>query len=133
MPKEKRKLKNYNRNKVIFKLKDDPRITRVGKILRRYSIDEIPQFINVLRGEMSIIGPRPHLYNEYSEYEFWHVRRLSMKPGIACLWQAEGRSDIDFDRGVKMDLFYIDNWSILLDIKIALKLIPAIITGKGAY
>lgn len=130
---KKRKLKNYNRNKVIFKLKDDPRITRVGKILRRYSIDEIPQFINVLRGEMSIIGPRPHLYNEYSEYEFWHVRRLSMKPGIACLWQAEGRSDIDFDRGVKMDLFYIDNWSILLDIKIALKLIPAIITGKGAY
>ncbi|NIA22684.1 MAG: exopolysaccharide biosynthesis polyprenyl glycosylphosphotransferase [Proteobacteria bacterium] len=129
----KRELKNYNSNKVIFKLKNDPRITRIGKILRRYSLDEIPQFINVLRGEMSIIGPRPHLYNEYSEYEFWHVRRLSMRPGIACLWQVEGRSDIDFDSGVKMDLFYIDNWSILLDLKIALRLIPVIITGKGAY
>ncbi len=129
----KKNLKDYNKNKVLFKLKNDPRVTRIGKLLRRYSIDEIPQFINVLRGEMSIIGPRPHLYDEYSEYEFWHIRRLSMKPGIACLWQAMGRSDIDFDEGVKMDLFYIDNWSLLFDFKLAIKLIPSIISGKGAY
>jgi len=130
---KKEKLKEFSKNEIIFKLKNDPRITRAGRYLRKYSIDEIPQFINVLRGEMSIIGPRPHLRNEYNEYKFWHIRRLSMKPGIACLWQIEGRSDIDFNEGVKMDLYYIDNWSLLLDIKIISKMIPNLITGKGAY
>ncbi len=82
---------------------------------------------------MSLIGPRPHLRNEYNEYKFWHIRRLSMKPGIACLWQISGRSDIDFNEGVKMDLYYIDNWSLFLDIYIISKVIPNLITGKGAY
>jgi len=116
----------------VFKIKKDPRITPLGKILRKTSIDELPQLINVLFGQMSLIGPRPPLPGEVTEYEHWQVRRLSMRPGITCLWQVSGRNKISFDKWMELDLEYIDNWSLALDMRIFLKTIPMVIFGIGA-
>ena len=116
----------------VFKLKADPRVTPVGRMLRKFSLDELPQFWNVLKGDMSLVGPRPPIPEEVASYHRWHRRRLSMKPGLTCLWQVSGRNDIDFDRWMRMDLQYIDNWSPSLDLKILLRTIPAVLSGKGA-
>ncbi len=113
-----------------FKLTDDPRLTRTGRILRATSLDELPQVWNVLRGEMSLVGPRPPLPREVDGYDLWHRRRLSMKPGITGLWQVEGRREPDFDRWVQLDLAYIDRWSIWLDVKIMARTIPAMLQGR---
>ena len=120
------------RNGIVFKAADDPRVTRLGRTLRATSLDELPQFWNVLKGEMSLVGPRPPLVGEVAEYDVWHRRRLSMKPGITGLWQVEARLEPEFDRWVERDLIYIDRWSLLLDLKILLRTVPAIIgrTGK---
>jgi exopolysaccharide biosynthesis polyprenyl glycosylphosphotransferase len=114
-----------------FKMTDDPRITRIGRVLRRTSIDEIPQLWNVLRGEMSIVGPRPAPPREVAAYDVWHRRRLSMKPGITGLWQVEARLDEEFDNRARLDLAYIDRWSIWLDIKIIARTIPALVANPG--
>jgi exopolysaccharide biosynthesis polyprenyl glycosylphosphotransferase len=119
-------------NGPVFKAKDDPRVTPVGRFLRRFSLDELPQFWNVLKGDMSLVGPRPPIPEEVASYHRWHRRRLSMKPGMTCLWQISGRNDIDFDRWMQLDLQYIDNWSPTLDFKILLRTIPAVLSGKGA-
>ncbi len=116
----------------LFKLRDDPRITRVGKWLRRFSIDELPQLVNVLRGEMSLVGPRPPLQSEVDAYEDWQRDRLEVRPGITGLWQVSGRSDLAFDEYVRLDLFYIENWSLAFDLYIVAKTIPAALTAKGA-
>jgi exopolysaccharide biosynthesis polyprenyl glycosylphosphotransferase len=116
----------------VFKSSRDPRITAVGKILRRFSIDEFPQLYNVLRGDMSLVGPRPPLPQEVARYERWQRRRLSMKPGITCLWQISGRNEVSFQDWMKLDLTYIDNWSLLLDLKILLKTVPVVLLGRGA-
>ena len=117
----------------MFKITDDPRITRVGHIIRRFSIDELPQFWNVLKGDMSLVGTRPPTVDEYELYQSHHKRRLSMKPGITGLWQVSGRNDIqDFEEVVRLDVSYIDNWSIWLDIRILLRTVSAVFSGKGA-
>jgi exopolysaccharide biosynthesis polyprenyl glycosylphosphotransferase len=116
----------------VFKSSRDPRITLIGKIIRRFSIDELPQLYNVLRGDMSLVGPRPPLPQEVARYERWQRRRLSMKPGITCLWQISGRNGVSFDDWMKLDLTYIDNWSLLLDLKILLKTVPVVLLGRGA-
>lgn len=119
-------------NGLMFKIKDDPRITKVGKFIRKTSIDELPQFINVLKGDMSLVGTRPPTVGEFKQYKGHHKRRLSMKPGITGMWQAYGRKTVvDFEEIVSMDLDYIDNWSILFDIKILLKTIQTIFTTGG--
>lgn len=117
----------------IFKIKNDPRVTRIGRFLRRYSLDELPQLFNVLKGDMSFVGPRPPLPDEVEKYEDWQLRRLSVIPGITCLWQISGRSNISFDEWVELDLKYIDSRNLWQDIKILLKTIPAVLTGDGAY
>ncbi|AKM84810.1 MAG: exopolysaccharide biosynthesis polyprenyl glycosylphosphotransferase [candidate division Kazan bacterium GW2011_GWA1_50_15] len=117
----------------LFKLKDDPRITRVGKFIRKTSLDELPQLFNVLKGEMSLVGPRPALPNEVAEYSDAARRRLLVKPGLTGPWQVSGRSDISFDEYVGLDTFYIEHWSPLLDIKIILQTIGAVLTRKGSY
>jgi lipopolysaccharide/colanic/teichoic acid biosynthesis glycosyltransferase len=117
----------------LFKIRDDPRITPVGKFLRRTSFDEIPQFLNILRGDMSLVGPRPPLPREVEAYEDWQRGRLAMKPGLTGLWQVRGRSDISFDEGVLMDLYYIQNWSLRLYFQILLRTIPAVLFSRGAY
>ncbi len=116
----------------VFKAANDPRITRVGKWLRKTSLDELPQLFNVLSGHLSLVGPRPPIPEEVIEYQPWQRRRLSMKPGITCIWQVSGRSDVNFEEWMRMDLKYIDTWSLGLDIKILLKTIPAVLMGKGA-
>lgn len=113
-----------------FKVTDDPRVTRVGRRLRRVSIDELPQFWNVVRGEMSLVGPRPPLPEEVAEYDLWHRRRLAMKPGATGLWQVSARREEDFDRWVRIDLDYIDRWSLWLDLKIILQTVPAMLRGR---
>jgi exopolysaccharide biosynthesis polyprenyl glycosylphosphotransferase len=122
-----------NARGVIFKDRQDPRRTRVGSFLRRTSLDEIPNFFNVLRGEMSVVGPRPPLPSEFVNYEDWEKARLEATPGITGLWQVRGRSDIDFDEMVLMDLYYIENWSLRLDLQILLRTIPAVLFSRGAY
>ncbi|NWF57688.1 MAG: sugar transferase [Syntrophaceae bacterium] len=131
---EKRKeLIDFNlTNGPAFKMKNDPRVTRVGKYLRKASLDELPQLLNVLKGDMSFVGPRPLLLEEVEKLEGWQRRRLSMKPGITGLWQVSGRNQIDFNEWMKLDLEYIDNWSLWLDLKILLKTIPVVLSGKGA-
>jgi lipopolysaccharide/colanic/teichoic acid biosynthesis glycosyltransferase len=117
----------------MFKMKDDPRITPLGRTLRKFSLDELPQLWSVLKGDMSLVGPRPPLQSEWVHFEDWQRRKLSVKPGITCLWQVSGRNEIkDFDAWVRLDLEYIDHWSLGLDILILLKTIPAILLGRGA-
>lgn len=116
----------------VFKIKNDPRITRVGAFLRKTSLDELPQLFNVLFGHMSLVGPRPPLPKEVAQYENWQRRRLSVKPGITCTWQISGRNNIDFTQWMKMDMSYIDDWSLKNDIKILFKTIPAVFTQRGA-
>src|SRR5207302_1635142 len=126
-------LEGYNEmDGPVFKSSRDPRITTVGKIIRRRSIDELPQLFNVLQGHMSLVGPRPPLPQEVARYERWQRRRLSMKPGITCLWQISGRNKVSFEDWMKLDLTYIDNWSLLLDLKILLKTVPVVLLGRGA-
>jgi lipopolysaccharide/colanic/teichoic acid biosynthesis glycosyltransferase len=115
-----------------FKLCRDPRVTRVGRVLRRISLDELPQFWNVLKGEMSVVGPRPPIPAEVKQYKRWQRRRLSVKPGITCTWQVSGRNNVDFDRWMELDLEYIDNWSLWGDVRICLQTIPAVIAARGA-
>ena len=117
----------------IFKIRDDPRLTRVGRFLRRTSLDELPQLWNVLRGEMSLVGPRPPLPVEVTHYMEWHKKRLEVRPGITALWQVSGRSMLSFDEGVLLDIYYIENWSLWLDFKILLRTIPKVLFGDGAY
>jgi exopolysaccharide biosynthesis polyprenyl glycosylphosphotransferase len=119
-------------NPVFGKVKDDPRVTRIGKFLRRTSLDELPQFLNVLRGEMSVVGARPPIPYEVEEYGVRHRRRLDMKPGITGLWQVSGRNRLTFEEMVQTDLYYIENWSIWLDLKIILLTFPAMLRGDGA-
>jgi len=115
-----------------FKMRADPRVTRVGRWLRRTSLDEFPQFWNVLKGEMSVVGPRPPIPSEVKQYERWQRRRLSVKPGLTCTWQVSGRSEVDFDRWMELDLHYIDHWSLWHDLSIVLRTIPAVLLGRGA-
>lgn len=116
-----------------FKMSRDPRVTPLGRVLRRTSLDELPQLWNVLRGQMSLVGPRPPLLSEVAEYERWQLRRLSMRPGLTCLWQVSGRSDVtDFEEWMQLDLEYIDRWSLLLDVRLILETVPAVLRGTGA-
>ena len=117
----------------IFKMKNDPRRTRVGRIIRKLSLDELPQVWNVFKGDMSIVGPRPPLPQEVEQYDEWHKRRLEVTPGLTGLWQVSGRSDLPFDEMVMLDLYYIENWSLGLDLKIILQTIPAVVSMRGAY
>lgn len=117
----------------VFKIRADPRITRLGKFIRKYSIDELPQLWHVLVGDMSLIGPRPPVPEEVARYEPWQRERLAVKPGLTCIWQVSGRSDIPFDEWVRMDIEYVRNRNIWLDLRLLLQTIPAVFTGRGAY
>ena len=117
----------------LFKIRADPRITEIGRWLRRWSLDELPQLLNVLKGDMSLVGPRPPLPHEVKQYQDWHFERLEVRPGLTGLWQVSGRSDLPFDDGVRLDLFYIENWSLAYDMFILLKTVPAMLTSRGAY
>jgi exopolysaccharide biosynthesis polyprenyl glycosylphosphotransferase len=127
-------LKSLNeKEEVIFKMKNDPRTTPIGRVLRRLSFDELPQFLNVIKGDMSLVGPRPPISEEVAEYQDWQLKRLDVIPGMTGLWQVSGRSSLSFEEMVKLDLFYIENWSLTFDIKILLKTVKAVIAGTGAY
>ena len=117
----------------VFKMVADPRITRIGGFLRRTSLDELPQFWNVLKGEMSVVGPRPPIAYEFEHYQDWHKDRLRVKPGLTGLWQVSGRSQVGFDEMVMLDLHYISRWSFLLDLRIIARTIPVMVRGDGAY
>jgi len=120
------------RDGVLFKVSNDPRITPLGRLLRKYSLDELPQFFNVLRGDMSIVGPRPPIASEVREYKLSHLRRLDVTPGITGLWQVIGRQDPSFDSYISLDVTYIENWSILLDLVIILRTIRVVLAGTGS-
>ncbi|HLF44657.1 MAG TPA: sugar transferase [Acidimicrobiia bacterium] len=137
--------RNHHVSGPIFKVRDDPRMTPVGKIIRRLSIDELPQFLHVIQGTMSLVGPRPlpfedvvaqipedHL-NDQSMYTTWDLQRLTTKPGLTCIWQVSGRSELDYDTWLKMDIEYIENWSLWLDLKLLAQTVPAVLSGRGAY
>ena len=117
----------------LFKIKDDPRVTRVGHLLRRYSIDELPQMLNVLRGEMSLVGPRPLPLRDYVQLDDWHRKRYLVLPGMTGLWQVAGRSDLTFDDLVRLDFYYLENWSVWLDITILFKTPFVVLAQRGAY
>ena len=117
----------------LFKIREDPRVTSVGALLRRFSIDEVPQVWNVLRGEMSLVGPRPLPLRDYQQLEGWHLKRYLVLPGLTGLWQISGRSDLSFDDLVRLDFYYLENWSIWLDIAILARTVPAVVAGRGAY
>jgi exopolysaccharide biosynthesis polyprenyl glycosylphosphotransferase len=126
----------YNLNEAsgpLFKIKNDPRHTRVGRWLRRTSLDELPQIFNVLRGEMSLVGPRPPMIAEVEKYEDWHKKRLDATPGMTGLWQVSGRSELTFDEMVMLDIYYIENWSPWLDLWILFKTVPTVLLARGAY
>lgn len=112
-------------------MEDDPRVTWLGKFLRRYSFDELPQFWNVLKGDMSLVGPRPHPLDDYKQYDLDHLRRLEVKPGITGLWQLKARRDPSFKTSMALDIEYIDRWSLLLDLKLVLETIPTVLKGMG--
>ncbi len=115
----------------VFKIRRDPRITPLGKMLRKYSLDELPQLFNVLRGDMSLVGPRPPTPTEVKKYDWWQRRRLSVRPGLTCIWQVWGRNAVSFDRWMEMDLYYIDNWSLWMDMKLLLRTMPIVARGTG--
>jgi lipopolysaccharide/colanic/teichoic acid biosynthesis glycosyltransferase len=117
----------------LFKIRDDPRVTRVGAVLRRLSLDELPQVINVMRGEMSLVGPRPLPLRDHRRLEDWHRQRYNVLPGITGLWQISGRSNLSFDDLVRLDFYYLENWSIWLDVAVLVKTIPAVLARRGAY
>jgi exopolysaccharide biosynthesis polyprenyl glycosylphosphotransferase len=116
-----------------FKMRDDPRITRVGRVLRKHSLDELPQLWNVLRGEMSLVGPRPPIPDEVAQYQEWHKRRLDVRPGLTGLWQVSGRSLLSFDEQVLLDIHYVENWTIWLDLQIMLRTVPQVLLADGAF
>ena len=115
----------------VFKMRNDPRITPLGRILRKFSIDELPQFINVLRGDMTLVGPRPPVPKEVAQYEPWQLRRLSVVPGLTCIWQVSGRNEIAFKDWMYLDLRYIDTWSLGQDLSLLLKTVPTVVAGRG--
>lgn len=131
--KEKLEAQNEHKGGITFKIKKDPRITPLGRVLRKTSLDELPQLWCVLKGEMSLVGPRPPLPKEVANYTLDDRRRLDVIPGITCIWQVSGRADIPFDKQVHLDVEYIESQSFFLDVKLLLKTIPAVILGKGAY
>ena len=116
----------------VFKMKNDPRITAIGRFIRKYSIDELPQLINILRGDMTIVGPRPALHKEVAQYKAWQRRRLSVRPGLTCYWQVSGRNSIGFEEWMRLDLRYVDNWSLAVDMQLILQTFPAVLAGRGA-
>jgi lipopolysaccharide/colanic/teichoic acid biosynthesis glycosyltransferase len=124
---------NANADGLLFKAQHDPRVTRVGSVMRRYSIDELPQLINVINGDMSLIGPRPALPAEVRRYAPDVQRRLHVRPGVTGLWQVSGRSDLSWDDTVRLDLYYVDNWSVVQDLSILAKTIHAVVRSRGAY
>jgi lipopolysaccharide/colanic/teichoic acid biosynthesis glycosyltransferase len=117
----------------LFKIREDPRTTRVGAFLRRYSLDELPQLFNVIRGNMSLVGPRPLPQRDFDQLEEWHKKRYLVLPGVTGLWQVSGRSELDFDDLVRLDFLYLERWSIGLDLAILLKTIPAVLSRRGAF
>jgi lipopolysaccharide/colanic/teichoic acid biosynthesis glycosyltransferase len=117
----------------IFKIREDPRLTPVGRLLRRFSLDELPQLVNVVRGEMSLVGPRPLPMRDFDRLEEWHKKRYLVLPGITGLWQVSGRSELDFDDLVRLDFLYLERWSIFLDLRILLRTIPAVLSRRGAF
>jgi exopolysaccharide biosynthesis polyprenyl glycosylphosphotransferase len=128
------KLREHNEDEgPLFKMKEDPRRTRVGRFIRRTSLDEVPQFINVLRGDMSMVGPRPGLASEVAQYQDWHRKRLEVVPGLTGLWQVSGRSELTFDEMVMLDIYYAENWSLGMDLRIMARTVPQFIFGDGAY
>jgi lipopolysaccharide/colanic/teichoic acid biosynthesis glycosyltransferase len=126
-------LEHMNERKgVLFKIVNDPRITRVGRVLRKYSLDELPQFYNVLRGDMSLVGPRPPIASEVEQYDLAHLRRLDVLPGITGLWQVEARQDPSFDSYISLDTAYVENWSLWLDLKILARTVGVVFSGTGS-
>jgi lipopolysaccharide/colanic/teichoic acid biosynthesis glycosyltransferase len=116
----------------VFKMTHDPRITAIGRFIRKFSVDELPQLINIVRGEMTIVGPRPPIPGEVAKYEAWQRRRLSVRPGLTCVWQVSGRNQISFEDWMYLDMQYIDHWSLAQDFQLILKTVPVVLTGRGA-
>ena len=123
---------HLNPKDVVTKIPNDPRLTSIGKMLRRFSLDELPQLFNVLRGDMSLVGPRPAIPSEVAQYKLWQRRRLRMRPGLTCLWALRGRDKVDFESWMRLDLQYIDNWSLGLDARIILMTIPQVLSGRAS-
>jgi len=130
--KDKLMQQNEMQGGVVFKMKNDPRITAIGRFIRKFSIDELPQLINILRGDMTIVGPRPAVPREVALYKVWQRRRLSVRPGLTCYWQVSGRNEIGFDEWMQLDLKYVDTWNLKIDFELILKTFPVVLTGRGA-